>query len=140
LHRARWCPQPVLHRIADAAAEALGAMRRTVGVLRTDRETEHPTTGDLAALSALVDDFGQTHGLRVTLHHGTTIPDTLPHEVQTAAYRVTREGLTNIGRHAPDATEATVHLGHYDGQLHVTSGTTRCCTGCRNQACGACGC
>lgn len=45
---------------------------------------------------------------KVTLLRDRTVRDDLPHEVQAAAFRVVQESLTNVRRHAADATEITV--------------------------------
>ncbi len=47
------------------------------------------------------------------------MPDDLPHEVQAAAFRVVQEALTNVRRHAADATEITVRLRHDGRRLEV---------------------
>ena len=118
---------PVLAGIEQAASEALAAMRSTVGILRTS-EAGHSATGDLTALPDLVAGFHQSHGVRAVLHRDDTVPNRMPPEIQAAAYRVVREALTNVWRHAVDATEVTVDLRHADGHLHVTvqdNGTIR---------------
>ncbi|MEU3785043.1 histidine kinase [Streptomyces sp900129855] len=119
---------PVLAGIEHAATEALNSMRLTVGILRDDPEqtarldepgASHPV-GDLTALAELVDGFGGPTGLKAELHRDASLPRNLPHEVQAAAYRVVQEALTNVRRHASDATEITVALTHADDNLHVT--------------------
>ncbi|RSM62229.1 two-component sensor histidine kinase [Actinoplanes sp. ATCC 53533] len=118
---------PVLERIEHAAGEALGAMRRTVGILRSS-DADHPAAGDLAAVPDLVSGFTAAHRIHATLHRDPGVPDTLPPEVQAAAYRVIQEALTNVGRHATDATETTIDLRCDDGHLEVTvhnDGTSR---------------
>ncbi|GGW45331.1 ATP-binding protein [Streptomyces caelestis] len=76
--------------------------------------------GDLAALPELVEGFRGPVGPKTALRHDPSVPDDLPHEVQAAAYRVVQEALTNVRRHAADATEVTVGLS-YDGRvLEVT--------------------
>ncbi|MDX2546819.1 sensor histidine kinase [Streptomyces sp. WI04-05B] len=118
---------PVLAGIEHAATEALASMRLTVGILRQGPEQtarlkpgESRPVGDLSALAELVDEFGGPAGLKVDLHRQASVPQTLPHEVQAAAYRVVQEALTNVRRHAADATEVTVALAHADETLHVT--------------------
>ncbi|MEV0194086.1 sensor histidine kinase [Kitasatospora purpeofusca] len=117
---------PVLEGIERAAAEALASMRRTVGLLRTDADAAHgdpvplDPAGDLAALADLVDGFGRTMRQAAVLRRSPGVPEGLPHEVQAAAYRVVQEGLTNVRRHAADATEVTVTLAYRQDTLHVT--------------------
>ncbi|MEU3935936.1 histidine kinase [Streptomyces sp. NPDC029044] len=112
---------PVLAGIERAATEALSSMRRTVGVLR-DTGTEsagNRPVGDLAGIGELIEGFA-VPGQKVTLHRDPSVSDELPHEVQAAAFRVVQEALTNVRRHAADATEVTVAL-RYDGRgLEVT--------------------
>ncbi|MGW0758551.1 sensor histidine kinase [Streptomyces sp. NPDC002814] len=106
---------PVLAGIERAATEALASMRRTVGVLRdTGAEAAgRRPVGDLAGITELVEGFA-TPGQQVALHRDPALsPDTLPHEVQAAAFRVVQEALTNIRRHAADATHIEVRL-RYD--------------------------
>ncbi|MFM9559318.1 sensor histidine kinase, partial [Streptomyces caniscabiei] len=118
---------PVLAGIEHAATEALDSMRMTVGILREGPQQtarlepgESRPVGDLTALTELVDRFGRPTGPKAELHRDTSLPPNLPHEVQAAAYRVVQEALTNIRRHAADATEVTIALTHADDTLHVT--------------------
>ncbi|WP_189262483.1 sensor histidine kinase [Streptomyces fuscichromogenes] len=112
---------PVLAGIERAATEALASMRRTVGVLRhTGPETErHRPVGDLAGITELVENF-TAPGQQVTLHHDPAVSDGLPHEIQAAAFRVAQEALTNIRRHAADATHVELRLHADDARLVVT--------------------
>jgi signal transduction histidine kinase len=111
---------PVLAGIERAATEALASMRRTVGVLRdTDDAADRHPVGDLAGIAELVDGFASPLQ-KATLHCGPAVPDTLPHEVQAAAFRVVQEALTNVRRHAGDATQVTVGLRYEEARLAVT--------------------
>jgi signal transduction histidine kinase len=112
---------PVLAGIQHAATEALASMRRTVGVLRdTDTESaDRRPVGDLAALTDLTEGFAGP-AQKVVLSRDRAVPDDLPHEVQAAAFRVVQEALTNVRRHAADATEITVRLRHDGHRLEVT--------------------
>ena len=118
---------PVLAGIEHAATEALASMRLTVGILRGGPQGtarlepgESRPVGDLTALAELVDRFGGPTGSKAELHRDASVPSDLPHEVQAAAYRVVQEALTNVRRHAADATEVTVALAHADDTLRVT--------------------
>ncbi|MFG2028775.1 sensor histidine kinase [Streptomyces sp. NPDC048825] len=111
---------PVLAGIERAATEALASMRRTVGVLRDTGpdEAAHRPVGDLAGISGLIEGFASPIQ-KVTLHRDPALPDDLPHEVQAAAFRVVQEALTNVRRHAADATEISVGLWCEDHRLMV---------------------
>ncbi|MFM9590345.1 sensor histidine kinase [Streptomyces scabiei] len=118
---------PVLAGIEHAATQALDSMRVTVGILRGGPEEtagpppgENRPAGDLTALAELIDRFGGPTGPRAALRLDASVPRNLPHEVQAAAYRVVQEALTNVRRHAADATDVTVALAHADATLHVT--------------------
>ncbi|MEU1573457.1 histidine kinase [Streptomyces collinus] len=112
---------PVLAGIERAATEALASMRRTVGVLRdTGPEAAgHRPVGDLAGIAELVESFAPP-GQQAVLHRDPAVSDDLPHEVQAAAFRVVQEALTNIRRHAADATHIEVGLREDAGRLEVT--------------------
>lgn len=120
---------PVLAGIERAATEALASMRRTVGVLRDDDDgagtgtADRRPVGDLAGIDELVrgfDGVGGVDGHAAVLRHDPAVPDDLPHEVQAAAFRVVQEALTNVRRHAADATEVTVDLRYARGDLEVS--------------------
>ncbi len=111
---------PVLAGIEHAAGEALASMRRTVGILREgpalSGSADRYPAGDLRTLADLVEGFGGSIGLRAVLLRDPSVPEHLPHEVQAAAHRVVQEALTNVLRHAADATEVTVSLS-YDASI-----------------------
>ncbi|NUR01843.1 MAG: sensor histidine kinase [Streptomyces sp.] len=111
---------PVLAGIERAATEALASMRRTVGVLRDTgpEATHHRPVGDLAGITELIEGFA-TPGQQVVLRHDPAVPHDLPHEVQAAAFRVVQEALTNIRRHAADATRIEIRLREDIGRLEV---------------------
>ncbi|MFI2629407.1 sensor histidine kinase [Streptomyces collinus] len=112
---------PVLAGIERAATEALASMRRTVGVLRDTgpEAADRRPVGDLAGIADLVEGFASPVQ-RCVLHRDPAVSGALPHEVQAAAFRVVQEALTNVRRHAADATEVTVRLTCPAGRLEVT--------------------
>jgi signal transduction histidine kinase len=88
-------------RIGDArelVADALRQVRRLASDLRP---TVLDDLGLGAALERLVADIGGRHGIRVTLERdGIDSRDRLPPPLETVAYRVVQESLTNVVRHA----------------------------------------
>lgn len=117
----------VLDSIERAATEALASMRRTVGILREGPQevaglqpADRQPMGGLTALADLVAGFAGPVGPKAELRQATSVPQDLPYEVQSAAHRVVQEALTNVRRHAADATEVKVGLTYDDGTLQVT--------------------
>ncbi|GAA2385398.1 hypothetical protein GCM10010255_10530 [Streptomyces coeruleofuscus] len=112
---------PVLAGIERAATEALASMRRTVGVLRDTgpEAADCRPVGDLAAVTDMVEGFA-TPAQKTVLRRDPAVSDDLPHEVQAAAFRVVQEALTNVRRHAGDATRVTVRLARPGDRLEVT--------------------
>jgi PAS domain S-box-containing protein len=49
---------------------------------------------------------------------GDSVMGPIPHEVETACFRITQEALANTAKHSR-ATKATVHLERRKGQLHL---------------------
>ncbi|MFD2763848.1 sensor histidine kinase [Micromonospora eburnea] len=91
--------------IEAAGAEALRAMRRVVGLLR-DTEDAPPASAGPEQLDVLVERFSR-QGPPVRLR----VPDesaAWPPEVTNTVYRVVREALTNVARHAPHAHSVAV--------------------------------
>lgn len=109
-----------LARISDSGTEALTAMRRLVGSMRSTEPagasaaTEQATTDLEADLRALVES-AQRH---TTEHTDQTRVDlkvdlvdrTVPQEVARSALRVVQESLTNSEKHALEASYVQVRV------------------------------
>jgi signal transduction histidine kinase len=108
-------------RIENAGVEALAAMRRLVRSMRGDApsgasEFSEQATTDLGAdLRKLVESAN--HGVPTSMH--LDLPPDLPHEVGRSALRLVQESLTNVGKHAADATDAVVLAEVSDHELHL---------------------
>ena len=104
-----------LDSIAKISRESLDEVRSVVAALRDDEPPYHPAPS-LADLPELVDTVRAT-GLAVEL----TLPDdveAVPRQTGAAVYRITREALTNVLRHA-GASNASVQVDHHDGRIEV---------------------
>ncbi|WP_132123303.1 sensor histidine kinase [Actinocrispum wychmicini] len=94
-----------LATIGDCARQALGEIRRVLGILRDGPAAPQP---GLADVPALVDRL-RTSGLdvRLTLEPA---PGTVDPGLSLAAYRVVQEGLTNVVKHAGPTARAEVSV------------------------------
>lgn len=94
-----------LSTIADSARTALTEMRRLLGVLREDTDTDQverrPQPG-LRQLNELLDESraASATGTRLILRGP---PESLDPAVELAVFRIAQEALTNARRHAPGA-------------------------------------
>lgn len=113
-----------LDRIDRAGVEAMSAMRRLVGSMRSGdapgdaAATEQATTDLSADLRKLV--ASANHGVPTELD--LDVPTDLPPEVARSALRIVQEALTNVGKHATGATRASVAVGVVDRQLGIRVG------------------
>jgi signal transduction histidine kinase len=103
-----------LSAIGDTARAALTEMRRLLGVLREDTETDaagrQPQPG-LRQLNGLLDEARDASGAGTRLIVRGA-PATLDPGVELAAYRIVQEALTNSRRHAPGAAvDVELHYG-----------------------------
>jgi signal transduction histidine kinase len=104
-----------LDNIAKISRESLDEVRSVVAALRDDEPPYHPALG-LADLTDLIETVRAT-GLAVDF----TLPDDLeaiPRQTGAAVYRITREALTNVVRHA-HASKARVQVVHQNGRVEV---------------------
>jgi signal transduction histidine kinase len=114
---------PALEKIERSGTEALTAMRTLVGSLRDgtaawtagNSEVADQATTDLVAdIHGLVEHFtGPPVDLELDL------PGQLPHEVGRSVLRLVQESLTNVGKHAPDASTVLVHVVTREDALHI---------------------
>jgi signal transduction histidine kinase len=111
-----------LQSIETAGRDALGEMRRLLRVLRPDGvdSSRLPPPG-LAQLPELIAQTTQT-GLSVRLTV-TGTPRALPVAVETCAYRIVQEALTNTVKHAGPAT-ARVTLRYEPAGVEVVVADT----------------
>jgi signal transduction histidine kinase len=106
-----------LFAIKQASKEALSELRSVLDILRQDDErAPRSPTSTLARLEELVSQAAAA-GLEVrTETDGDVRP--LPFGVDVAAFRIVQEALTNVTRHAVEAT-ATVRVSYGDRDLTV---------------------
>ena len=95
----------VYREIEEAGSDALTAMRRLVGMLRTDAPVPAPSATRIreAVLDAASGYDGISAEIPCELDRLTLAP-----EVITTVHRVVLEALTNVRRHAPEARETRV--------------------------------
>jgi signal transduction histidine kinase len=102
----------VFGEIEQAGAEALAAMRRLVGMLRTVDDLGTTPTDLLDAVEQAVPP-----GATLTVQDGLDALAVTP-EAATTVHRVIMESVTNAHRHAPQARELDVDV-HVDGDWLV---------------------
>ena len=107
--------RPVLISIEETAREAIGELRRMLGVLRSDGQPQElaPQPG-LADLPRLLAQSREAR-VNVTL----TVegePVFLPAGVDLAAYRIVQEALTNVRKHAAPCA-ASVRITYADSRV-----------------------
>ncbi|WP_433276439.1 sensor histidine kinase [Pseudonocardia xinjiangensis] len=122
---ARTSPDDVdraLAAIETAGTDALAAMRRMVGVLRGQDGTEATRTpgAELREVHTLVRRFDPDARLvRLATAPGLEHA-VLPAGIAATGYRVVQEALTNVRRHAPDATAVEVDVRMREEALVVS--------------------
>jgi signal transduction histidine kinase len=107
--------------IRSTARQALTELRDIIGVLRDAEHAEapHQPQPKLGDIPHLVDGYQQA-GLNVKLDMGVEDPDVASGPLGRDAYRIVREALTNVSKHATGTT-ATVSLsGRRGAGLRVT--------------------
>ncbi|UOE45304.1 sensor histidine kinase [Agromyces larvae] len=103
--------------VAETGRDALGDMRRMLGVLTgPDAPAERHPQPDAGGLPELVDGFRDA-GLPVRL----TTSGVAPHDSAfgLTVYRIVQEGLTNVLRHASGASRVDVTVAAHDGIVDV---------------------
>jgi two-component system sensor histidine kinase UhpB len=101
-------------RAEDLVRELLTQVRNLSQSLRPSMLDE---LGLLPSLEAHCKQFTQLTGIAVELTH-ERVPDRLPPDIATAAYRIIQEALTNAARHA-GAAEVKARLWTDRDMLHI---------------------
>ncbi|MEU7868547.1 sensor histidine kinase [Dactylosporangium sp. NPDC049140] len=105
----------LLRSIESSGRDAVGELRRTLGLLRGEGAADPP-----AGLERLEDLLAQMReaGLDVRLRReGAAVA--LPPAADLSAYRIVQEALTNVLKHAGPTT-VTVTMRYADDGLHLT--------------------
>lgn len=99
-------------------------VERTLQTVRDLSHMLHPSVLDDLGLSAAVDlnirEFRRRHAISVDLTE-SGMGDRLPRDVETAAYRIVQEALTNVAKHA-QASVCRVSFTRLEGSLVVVVG------------------
>lgn len=107
-----------LERIERAGLDALAAMDRTVSVLR-GADAPGTRTHGAADVPDLVRRFEGTARIPVRLDFDPDAAQRVSREAGDALYRLVAEALTNVRRHAPNATGVEVGLTVEGAALRV---------------------
>jgi hypothetical protein len=113
---------PTLAGIQTAAADALTAMRRVIGILRDDEDGASTSPGP-ETIAELVHRFSRQGGRQQKPQVQLVLPETMGEwreEVTSTVYRVVQESLTNVARHAPHAQAVRVQVTETDGAISVS--------------------
>jgi signal transduction histidine kinase len=114
--------EQALGTIQDVGAQAMGELRRLLGLLRSTPDGQDepglnrpPGVEDLPDLTRRAETAGVTVSTQID---GT--PGRLDPSVSLTAYRVVQEALTNTMKHVGAGASASVHLRWHDTSLTVT--------------------
>lgn len=111
---------------AEAAAKKIEQAQELTAELlnrvsRLSLELRPPMLDDLGLLPALawrVNHYQEETGLEVDFKHSGVEGMRFPPEIETAAYRIVQEALTNVARHA-QATRARLEVRERGGWLEI---------------------
>lgn len=109
----------VMPTIRQAATDAMRELRAALGVLRNPDETGDSPLAPRPSLERLDELVARTEAAGPMVRteiRGERRP--VPTDVDLAAYRILQEALTNVTRHARDAT-ATLLLDYRDDELEL---------------------
>jgi signal transduction histidine kinase len=104
-----------LDNIARISRDSLDEVRAVVAALRDEEPPYQPAPG-LDDLPELIEGVRAT-GLTVDLRLPNDL-EAVPRQTGAAVFRITREALTNVIRHA-GASNVSVQVDHHDGRVEV---------------------
>jgi signal transduction histidine kinase len=101
--------------VQDLMGQARGELRQALKELRDLARGIHPAVLEQVGLGAAIETITESMPLPV---HVTVQTERLPGAVESTAYFVISEALTNIVKHAA-ATHAEVTVRRHDGTVHI---------------------
>jgi signal transduction histidine kinase len=104
--------------IRQVAGDALDDLRAELAVLR-DPDGAPPPPAAAAGLDALPELVASLRRAGVDVALEATDAGTVPDEVSAAGYRIVREALTNVARHAGAGSRARVRVARCNGAVEV---------------------
>nr|WP_269809899.1 sensor histidine kinase [Kineosporia rhizophila] len=105
-----------LRTIKQVSGDALTDLRSTLGLLRETTETPAPPVQGIAALGELADGL-RTAGVDLTVDVDPAT-HSLPTPVDSTAYRIVQESLTNTLKHAGPTT-ARITISHEQDRVQI---------------------
>ncbi|CAM5713348.1 histidine kinase OS=Streptomyces aurantiogriseus OX=66870 GN=GCM10010251_01430 PE=4 SV=1 [Streptomyces aurantiogriseus] len=113
-----------LNLIGDTGRQALGELRRVLGVLREAADKDDPSSGPLLSPQpGIMDIETLCAGVRAAgpevVYRTAGDMDTLDSGVQLTAYRIVQEALTNTLKHAGAGTRVNLSLVAEDDRLEI---------------------
>ncbi|MET8864147.1 histidine kinase [Nonomuraea sp. NPDC004580] len=109
-------PLQALERVEAAGQRAMSMLDHTLDTLHHDRPLT--STGDLSGIREAAERFSTAGSAPVHLSMDPQVAVTA--ETAVLAYRIVIEGLTNIRRHAPQASRVDLCISAGGGLLEIT--------------------
>jgi two-component system, NarL family, sensor histidine kinase UhpB len=81
--------------------------------------------GLASALGNYISEWSRQYGIDADFHCGADL-EALPDDVRTTIYRVVQEGLTNVARHAREATSVSVVIDRAASTMRLTIDDNGC--------------
>ena len=106
------------HLLQDARSITDGALHQVRDLSYLLHPPALDELGLVAAVDSYVQRFGKRHGIDARLVH-RGMNDRLSRDIETAAYRIVQEALTNVARHSRAVT-CRVTLEHSGNALTIT--------------------
>ena len=118
IRRANIAPSEALPRIDESIDAVDDAVRRVRELALELRPSLLDDLGLASALRWYIDRFALRTGINAQVVGDIQRTNHIPHEIETAAFRIVQEALTNVARHS-FATHVSTEISQRNGELHL---------------------